>query len=395
MVKFAADGSLAWQRTWEGPEMFASDEATEVAVAPDGSVYVTGSTQGVAGDVLLLKFSPVGSLLWQLRWGGAGTERGESVAVGADGSVYLVGGTSSFGTGSDLVVLKFTHAGTLVWQQTWGPARGDGVAVGPDGNVYVAGGAARPGGGADVILLSLAPAGTLLWQRAYSAGQIADARGGLTVAADGSIYVADGLQEPERQIVDLDALLVKFASDGTLVWDRGWGGRSGDEVQGVAVAPDGTVLLGGNTNSFGAGSDDAFLLRLQPNGRRIDAVLFGGAGIDHASEVDVAPDGTISLAGNVQAPPWVFQDGPTRTSRLRERCSRRRRRWSRPRARSLIRAESLTSLPAARRMRARTTPCSSGSSLSARSHFDDNGEAPNHAGASPFECRRQAIVSGG
>ncbi len=32
---------------------FGTDQANDVAVAADGSVYVTGSTQGVGGDAVL------------------------------------------------------------------------------------------------------------------------------------------------------------------------------------------------------------------------------------------------------------------------------------------------------------------------------------------------------
>lgn len=319
LVRFAAGGSLAWQRTYESPTPFGSDTASEVAVAPDGSVYVAGTTTGVGGDLLLLKFSPDGTLLWQRAWGGSGFEGGQDVAVGGDGSVYVVGGTTTFGTGNDLVVVKFTPGGALVWQQTWGPARGDGVAVGPDGNLYLAGTAARPGsvGRADVVLLSITPAGTLRWQRAYSAGDSVDARGGVAVGADGSIQVAGAITAPAGGgTVDMNALIVRFTSDGSLVWDRGWGGRSGETGEGVAVAPDGMVLLAGNTNSFGAGIDDAFLLRLQPSGTRVDASLFGGSAIDHANDVAVAAGGTVNLAGSGQTPPWVFQASRARTSKL-------------------------------------------------------------------------------
>jgi uncharacterized delta-60 repeat protein len=318
VVRFAASGSLAWQRTYESPDAFGSDTASEAAVAPDGSVYVTGATFGVGGDLLLLKFSADGTLLWQLRWGGSGFESGQDVAVGGDGSVYVVGGTTTFGSGNDLAVLKFTPAGALVWQQTWGPARGDGIAIGPDGNLYVAGTIARPGGvgQADIVLLSIDPAETLRWQRQYTAGESVDARGGVAVGADGSIAIAGALTVSSGGSTDMEALIVKFAADGSLDFDRSWGGRSGDTGEGVAIAPDGTVLLAGNTNSFGAGSDDAFLLRLRQNGRRIDASLWGGSAIDHANDVSVA-GGTIHVGGSAQTPPWVFQDGPARISRVR------------------------------------------------------------------------------
>jgi len=319
VVKFAADGSLTWQRTWKGPEAFGDDEANGVAVAADGSVYVTGFTVGVTGDAVLLKFAPDGTLLWQRRWGGSGSDQAEAVAVGADGAAYVAGGTSSFG-GGGVFVVKFTPAGALVWQRHWGTGSedGQGVAVGPDGNLVVAGVAARPNvaGASDLVLLKVDPAGALVWQRAYAGATNADARGGVAVGADGSIYAAGALQEVTaagRAVVN--ALIVKFASAGGLTWGRGWGGRSGDVAGDVAVAPAGTVLLAGDTNSFGAGSDDAFVLRLSPDGRGLDAVTWGGTGIDHGHGVGAGSTGTISLGATAQSPPYSFLGAPTRTTR--------------------------------------------------------------------------------
>ena len=323
LIKFAADGSLTWQRTWNATDTFGNDEASDVAVAPDGSVYVSGSTLGTGGDALLLKFSPDGNLLWQRSWGGTANDRGESVAIGSDGSIYMVGGSTSFGSGdSDIFVVKFSPDGSLVWQKHWGSEQyeeGQGVAIAPDGSLYVAGVATRPGGAGefDVALLKLDAAGNLIWQRAYSAGEVADARGEVAVGPDGSIYVAGGIQEPRSQIVDLNVLLVKFAPDGTLLWDRGWGGRSGDDAGDVAVSQDGTVLLAASTSSFGAGSDDAALIRVQPSGKPIDAVTWGGAELDHGTGVGATPDGIISLAGVASAPPYTFQRASDKLSRLR------------------------------------------------------------------------------
>ena len=144
-----------------------------------------------------------------------------------------------------------------------------------------------------------------------------DARGGLTVAPDGSIYVAGVLQELKSNRVVMDAVLLKFAADGSLVWDRGWGGRDGEETAGVAVAADGTVFLAGSTASFGVAPDDAFVVQVQPGGRATDAMTWGGAGLDKGEGIGIAPDGAIVLAGTAEAPPYAFLPAAAKTSRLR------------------------------------------------------------------------------
>jgi uncharacterized delta-60 repeat protein len=322
VVKFAGDGSLAWQRSWDGPDRFLSDAVRDVATAPDGSVYVAGATLGIGGDALLLKFAPDGTLLWQQTWGTGSFESAEAVAVGADGSVYLAGSTREPASGAlDLFIVKFASDGTLLWQKTWGTLdgseEGQGVAVGPDGSIYVSGYTPRPdvNFGFDMSLLKLDPAGNLVWQRTYAAGEGVDSRGGVALAPDGSVYVAGGIFDPRTS--DLNAVLVKFTAEGSLVWDREWGGRSGDDPAEVAVGSDGTVFLVGSTNSFGAGIDDAFLVQLEPSGRAIDARTWGGAGLDKGSGLGVAPDGTVSLGATAEDPPYSFLRAPAKTARVR------------------------------------------------------------------------------
>lgn len=319
LVKFLDTGAVAWQRSWG--DSSGRNEARGVAVAAtDGSIYVTGLTFLNGGDAFLLKFAADGTLVWQRTWGSAASESGEAVAVGADGSVYIAGSPSFGGTGR-IFLVKFGASGVPQWQKAWDTdAAANGVAVGPDGSVYVAGVTSRVGGQFefDVVLLKIDPLGALVWQTTYAAGEVADARGGVAVdQSDGSIYVAGGVQAAKSGIVDLDAILLKFAPDGTLVWDRSWGGRDGDDAGGVAVAPDGTVVLAGDTNSFGT-EGDVFVVHFEPGGKALDARTWGSVGLDGGSGAGVTPDGTILVAATVSQPPlYVFDRAPSKTSRLR------------------------------------------------------------------------------
>jgi hypothetical protein len=184
--------------------------------------------------------------------------------------------------------------------------------------VYVAGVAPRPDAffAFDAVVLKVDPTGSLVWQRAYAAGEVADARGGIAVGTDGALYVAGGFQAPSGSGFANDALLLKLTPDGSLVWDRTWGGRDGDFAEGVAATPDGRIAVVGSTNSFGEGGD-AFLLVLTADGRVQDANAWGGAGLEGGRDVGVAPGGTISLAAVVEAPPYLLDRAASKTSRAR------------------------------------------------------------------------------
>jgi len=324
LVKFAADGSISWQQTWDGSDQFFNNDARDVAVAPDGSaVYVTGSSFISPNVAVLLKFNPAdGSLVWDRSWGGNADPGG--VAVGSDGSVY-VAGSVRLGFNLEIFITKFAPEGTVLWHRVWDTPESSGtegqdVAIDAAGNVYVAGVTPRPdpnnpGGflGSDVALLKVDSDGNLIWQRTVAAGESVDSRGGVAVASDGSVYVAGG--RFDQRTSDLNALVLKFGADGSLIWNRNWGGRSGDPAAGVAVGADGTIFVFGATNSFGSGSDDAFLLRLEPNGRATDAMTWGGSLIDHGDSIDINSGGNVVIGATAEEPPYSFLRAPTNTSR--------------------------------------------------------------------------------
>jgi putative pyrroloquinoline-quinone binding quinoprotein len=301
-VKFAAGGSLSWQRIWNGPTVFGSFGVPETALAPGGSVYVAGTTTLGSDEGVVLKFDPNGNLIWQRALSaGTSAQEIEAVATGSDGAAYVVGSIIDFanGTPAGMSITKIAADGTLVWQKRWITAFGEAVAVAGDGSIYAAGTAQRPGapGGSDLIVVKLAPDGSLVWARTYSAGTNADPRGGGVVGPDGSLYLAGAIQGTRAGIA---ALIVKLNPGGTLAYDRAW--QAGSSAAGVAVAPNGTLYVSG---TLSATKTDAFVLHLLPSGRGSDAATWGssGTGLANGGGVGVAADGTIRLAATAPAPP--------------------------------------------------------------------------------------------
>src|SRR5262245_25160662 len=252
VVKFAPDGSLTWQRIWNGTTIRGLGRP-DVAVSADGSVYVTGITADNQNDAVLLKFDASGTLLWERAWGGAASDEGLAVATASDGSVYIAGTATSFGPSSaGLFVVKFDSAGNLVWQRISDGAEGNAVAVAPDGSVYAAGTTPRNQiGNFDMVVLKITAAGSLVWQRTYSAGEVVDPRGRMAAGSDGSIVMAGAIQAAKAGLVDLAGLIVKLTSDGALVFDKQFAGKVTETGEGGVVAPDGgTLYVAGTTHTL-------------------------------------------------------------------------------------------------------------------------------------------------
>ena len=317
VVKFGPDGSLSWQRIWNGTTIGGLGRP-DVAVSADGSVYVTGITANNGNDAVLLKFDASGTLLWERIWGGAASDAGLAVATAADGSVYITRTATSFGPSSNgLFVVKFDSAGNLVWQRISDGAEGNAVAVASDGSVYAAGTTPRPNqiGNFDIVALKITAAGSLVWQRTYSAGEVVDPRGRMAAGSDGSIVMVGAIQTVSRRTSDIAALVVKLTADGALVFDKQFDGRGSETGQGVTVAPDNTIYVAGTTTTFGAGDQDAFVLHVQPTGKKIlDAFTWGVTGFETGAGVAVN-GGTLMLAATTTtAPPYSFLAANARLS---------------------------------------------------------------------------------
>src|SRR4030095_2924999 len=120
------------------------------------------------------------------------------------------------------------------------------------------------------MVLKLAPAGSLVWARTYAAGEVVDARGGMAAAADGSIYTSGAIQAQQGGgTIGIAALVLKSGADGSLLFGKQCCTKGGDTGEGIAVAPDGTVLLAGTTTRLGAGFEDAFVARLLSTGKKV------------------------------------------------------------------------------------------------------------------------------
>ncbi|MBK9338783.1 MAG: hypothetical protein IPM98_20525 [Lewinellaceae bacterium] len=90
-----------------------------------------------------------------------------------------------------------------------------------------------------------------------------------------------------------DAMLVKFAADGTVEWSKGYGGGNFDMFFQVMQCSDGNFLAVGETNSMGAGVLDFYVVKVDPAGNVLWERTCGGSSNDSARGVCEVSDGYV------------------------------------------------------------------------------------------------------
>ena len=296
---YDAGGALLWVAEepplGAGPDRAASYRHA-LAVAPNGRAYVTGRAHGAQDDLLLLAYEPGGSLAWSRRLSAPGVDqRGYAVGLDGAGNVYVAGSS-----GPDALLARYGPDGTLAWSRTWNaPENGADVAcdlaVDAAGQAHVTGWSSAPGGGYPrVLTLKYDAGGTLQWARLYnSPGSAADSGREVALDGTGNVYVA-GQRSGGSHFA---GLLLKYAPDGTLVWDRALESASASvEAAALAVDASGNSGLAGRDTS----ERSAFLARYDAAGTLVWERRRGGPSEPARFDaVAFTPSGRLVAAGQL------------------------------------------------------------------------------------------------
>lgn len=277
LVKYSPGGTVRWRLAYDHASLGRADAAVAMVVTPGGTVYLAGTTAGIpfaTGGWLVLKVSPGGVVRWsQIYRGPAGDDEAASIARDSRGNV-LVSGTSRSSAGHyDCVTLAFDRrTGDRVWPSEARFARpgeesGPIVVANPRGGCYVAlRSDLNKGAGDDVVLLKYAASGKRHWARRYDGpDHRAEAVRDMAVDTAGNAYIAGCCERATGP--PNSGLAIRYTRGGKRVWTKLYRDlKAGREAEFFAVALDSSRRpYFGGV--VGAAASDALLRAYTPAGR--------------------------------------------------------------------------------------------------------------------------------
>ncbi|MFC1530358.1 hypothetical protein ACFL6R_06550 [Gemmatimonadota bacterium] len=246
-IQVDAEGETGWYRTYDLPGRQARGYVQQVG--DDGYVLSGWShAPGELADYLLIRTDATGEMLWHRTFGGDGQNGANSVRVTDDGGFAIFGeGLWSGGDDYEIwqgILVRTDSSGNLLWRREYGLSGAEeaySLALAHDGG-FLAGGFSASDGTRGGYCVKCSPQGTQIWWRRFNipmvAFQIVPVTGGYLVVGPGG--------------------LCKLDEQGDSLWAQRCSEISG--INGLAVKPDGSIVIIGVTAGASSDRDVALLL---------------------------------------------------------------------------------------------------------------------------------------
>ena len=291
---------LEWYKLWYDAGAQAS---FDVAIDSIGylyqAAYTTGGPFGM-NDGILIKSDSSGTQIWNRTWGSLYNDGSYGVAVDSNDFIYVVGTVDFHPTLHEekFILLKYDSSGNYLWNRTWSDmtyAEGKSIVIDSEDNIYITG-HAGPIGTSDIAIIKYNSTGTKLWQRVWG-GSAYEGRYGLDLAVDSQDNLYIGAQTNSFGAGSSDAVIIKYDSLGNKLWNQTWGGVLIDGAEAIGLDTENNIYIGGYTDSFGTGTRNMFLAKFDSLGVYLWNKTWAGYDNSYCKDLTLDPFGNIYITG--------------------------------------------------------------------------------------------------
>lgn len=182
---------------------------------------------------------------------------------------------------------------------SYGDEVGRAIALMPDSGYILAGSTGSFGNGAsDVYILRIDSLGKVIWSKVYG-GPNVDRAEAIDCHADGTCVLAGFTNSFGNG--SYNVYVLKINLNGDTLWTATYGGSEWDMAYKIKRTQDGGYIICGETYSNSAGENDMLLLKISQNGEWEWEKRYGGALRDVARDVVQLPDGGFALTGYTES----------------------------------------------------------------------------------------------
>jgi len=322
VLKLDMEGNMEWEKKYGGS---LTDFAYSVQQTSDSGYIISGETSSDDGDVSdnygqrdtwVLKLDKDGNLEWEKTYGGSNYDGCRSIKQTFDGGYVLAGGSRSddgdigFNNGqADVWILKLDQDGNIEWQKIYGDIRSEGassVQITNDGGYIISAHKELITGSSDYWIIKLNSEGTIEWQKTYG-GSRNDLPDAIRQTNDEGFIVAGCTISQDGDISggngEYEFWIIKLDGQGALEWERAYGGSNWENASNIEQTSDGGYIVAGKSYSGDGdvqsnyGFRDAWILKIDEVGSIEWQNNFGGSLHDDISAIKENQDGSFIVAG--------------------------------------------------------------------------------------------------
>ena len=240
LLKYSREGDVIWQNTFNTNYVWETLQHTFIELDSEANILVCGNiyNQGSKEDILILKYSPEGNLMWNKMWNSPGNNRDliaynltdNALVIDHHNNIFIIGTVynPNINFSEDIVTLKYNSEGILQWQHIYNGPANDwdipfSITLDMFGDVYVCGLTVE-------IVNSLVPedyltfkldgnTGSLLWKETFNGiGNFSDKASSIGVDKYLNVYVT-GISSNDNQIIssNRDIITIKYSQVTTSV----------------------------------------------------------------------------------------------------------------------------------------------------------------------------------
>ncbi len=223
-----------------------------------------------------------------------------SITLSPDGGYVITGYTDIYNQSvPNVFVMKFDSAGNSLWSKNIGGIRGDigySIIQTADRGFAITGSASSfMLADTEVYVLKLDSIGNVLWTKTI--GGIADNEGYSIIQTKDQGYAITG-ETDAYGAGGYDVYVIKLNSGGNLQWTKTIGGRKNDVGNSIIQSRDGGYAITGNTYSFNdTVNGDVYAIKLDSSGNLQWTRTIGGTNVDAGESIFQTREGDFAIGG--------------------------------------------------------------------------------------------------